>query len=202
MVISVRKDWPELVGILNKGLAAITPEEMAELCRRWFGADYFSIPYKQSVDYTRLWQVSAAALLILTVILYWNRKLTREIMRRHRVEVELGLLSRHLEQIMAERTRDLQDANAALHRFTREISHIEERERERRAGDLHDSPMQKLALAQAQIVSAARHRDKESDQQLEIGVELMREALQELRSLQFELSPPVLRQEGLASALR
>jgi hypothetical protein len=35
MVISVRKDWPELVGILNKGLAAITPEEMAELYRRW-----------------------------------------------------------------------------------------------------------------------------------------------------------------------
>ncbi len=35
--ISVRKDWPELVGILNKGLAAITPEEAAALNRRWFG---------------------------------------------------------------------------------------------------------------------------------------------------------------------
>ena len=40
MVISVRKDWPQLAGILNKGLAAISSEEMAELYRRWFGSDY------------------------------------------------------------------------------------------------------------------------------------------------------------------
>jgi ABC-type amino acid transport substrate-binding protein len=35
--ISIRKDWPELVGILNKGLAAISAEESAALHRRWFG---------------------------------------------------------------------------------------------------------------------------------------------------------------------
>jgi ABC-type amino acid transport substrate-binding protein len=35
--ISIRKDWPELVGILNKGLAAITETESAALHRRWFG---------------------------------------------------------------------------------------------------------------------------------------------------------------------
>ena len=35
--ISIRKDWPELVGILNKGLAAITEGESAALHRRWFG---------------------------------------------------------------------------------------------------------------------------------------------------------------------
>lgn len=40
LVMSIRKDWPELVAILNKGLAAITQEEMAELYRRWFGQDY------------------------------------------------------------------------------------------------------------------------------------------------------------------
>ncbi|MDG4594823.1 MAG: transporter substrate-binding domain-containing protein [Candidatus Contendobacter sp.] len=42
LVMSIRKDWPELVEILNKGLAAITREEMAELYRRWFGQDYLS----------------------------------------------------------------------------------------------------------------------------------------------------------------
>lgn len=42
LVMSIRKDWPELVAILNKGLAAITREEMAELYRRWFGQDYLS----------------------------------------------------------------------------------------------------------------------------------------------------------------
>ena len=42
LVMSIRKDWPELVAILNQGLAAITREEMAELYRRWFGQDYLS----------------------------------------------------------------------------------------------------------------------------------------------------------------
>jgi len=61
--------------------------------------------------------------------------------------------------------------------------------------------MQKLALAQMQIASAAQRRDNESEALLESGLELMREALGELRSLQFELSPPCLYQEGLAPAL-
>ncbi|MBS1225685.1 MAG: Signal transduction histidine kinaselike protein, partial [Proteobacteria bacterium] len=42
LVMSIRKDWPELVEILNKGLAAITREEMAELYQRWFGQDYLN----------------------------------------------------------------------------------------------------------------------------------------------------------------
>jgi signal transduction histidine kinase len=83
-----------------------------------------------------------------------------------------------------------------------EISLVEERERKRLAGELHDSPMQKLALAQTQIASAAKRRDAESDRMLDVGLELMRDALQELRTLQFELSPAVLYHGGLSSALR
>jgi len=106
-----------------------------------------------------------------------------------------------LEQIET-RTAELREANARLQHLAKEISLVEERERKRLAGELHDSPMQKLALAQPQVASAARHRDAESDQVLATGVELLREALQELRTLQFELSPPLLYQEGLGAALR
>jgi signal transduction histidine kinase len=83
-----------------------------------------------------------------------------------------------------------------------DISRVGEREKQRLATELHDSPMQKLALAQIQIASAARHRDAESDRLLEAGLELLRESLQELRTLQFELSPQVLYQAGLGPALR
>jgi signal transduction histidine kinase len=62
--------------------------------------------------------------------------------------------------------------------------------------------MQKLSLARIQIQSAARDRDEESGQLLDSALELMREALAELRTLQFEISPPVLCQQGLAAALR
>jgi two-component system sensor histidine kinase/response regulator len=123
------------------------------------------------------------------------------LLARVRTHVELGLLSRKLERALAERTRELSDANVKLRQLAMEVSLIEERERKRLAGDLHDSPMQKLALAQMQIASAAKCRDSESEAFLESGLELMREALRELRSLQFELSPPCLYQEGLVPAL-
>ncbi len=61
--------------------------------------------------------------------------------------------------------------------------------------------MQKLALAQFQITAGTRQRDQEADERLDTGLELLREALQELRTLQFELSPPLLYQDGLAAAL-
>ena len=123
------------------------------------------------------------------------------LLARVQTQVQLGLLSRTLERALAERTEELRAANARLRQLALEVSLIEERERKRLAGELHDSPMQKLALAQMQIASAAKCRDGESDALLESSLELMREALEELRSLQFELSPPCLYQEGLVPAL-
>jgi signal transduction histidine kinase len=82
---------------------------------------------------------------------------------------------------------------------------LEETEKARLASELHDGPMQKLALAQMQIDAAAVDDDADSNneaaQQRITGVELMREAIAELRTLQFELSPPVLHKRGLSAAL-
>jgi two-component system, sensor histidine kinase and response regulator len=123
--------------------------------------------------------------------------------------LKLGRLSHDLEAALDERSqqlraanRELRHANDRLRRLAMEVALIEEREKRRLAAELHDSPMQKLNLAQMQIASAARRRDSESDRLLEVGQDLMREALQELRTLQFELSPPVLYQDGLGAALR
>ena len=127
---------------------------------------------------------------------------TNVLLARVRAHSELGRLSRDMESALSERTRELREANTTLRRLAMDISLVGEREKRRLAGELHDSPMQKLALAQMQIASAARSRDAESDRLLEAGLELMREALQELRTLQFELSPPVLYREGLVPALR
>lgn len=123
------------------------------------------------------------------------------LLARVRTHIELGLLSRGLEYALAERTAELRQANDKLRTLAIEVSLIEEREKKRLAGDLHDSPMQKLALAQMQIGAAAGARDAESDALYESGLSLLRDALQELRLLQFELSPPLLYQQGLASAL-
>lgn len=124
------------------------------------------------------------------------------LLARVRTHLELGRLSRSLEAALSERTRELLEANQKLRRLARDISLVGEREKQRLARELHDSPMQKLALAQVQITSAARSRDVESNRMFETGLELLRASLQELRTLQFDLSPPVLYQEGLVPALR
>ena len=105
--MAVRQDWPMLATILQKGLEAIPKQEQNAIYNEWI-----SIRYKQSIDYTKLWQVSAAALLILTVILYWNRKLAREIMRRRQVEAAL-----HEAKASAER------ANRSKSDFLAGVSH-------------------------------------------------------------------------------
>jgi signal transduction histidine kinase len=134
---------------------------------------------------------------------------TAVLLARVRTHATLGRLTREQESALAQRTGELQqanarlqEANAGLGRLAIEISLVEEREKKRLAGELHDSPMQKLTLAQMQIASAARRRDAESDRLLEVATELMRDALAELRTLQFELSPPLLYREGLGAALR
>jgi signal transduction histidine kinase len=104
--------------------------------------------------------------------------------------------------VFAERTRALRHANARLQRLAKENALVEERERRRLATELHDSPMQKLALAQIQFGSARREAGAGAAEPMAIGFDLMREAIDELRSLQFELSPPMLHREGLAPALR
>lgn len=102
-------------------------------------------------------------------------------------------LARHLDA--------LDQANQHLRRLATDMALIEENERARLAGELHDSPMQKLALAQLQIGAACHDHDDESDERLATGLELLREGIAELRTLQFELSPPVLHQQGLLAAL-
>ena len=65
LAIGVRKDWPELVPILDKALATISNNE-----RRTIRQDSLSIRYDVEVNYTLLWQVvgGAAALLLLTFL--------------------------------------------------------------------------------------------------------------------------------------
>lgn len=127
-------------------------------------------------------------------------------------ESEVGALIAAFNQMLArieQREQALDEANAALRRLAHQSSLIEENERERLSAELHDGPMQKLALAQIQLTAAEQAQGEarpdadsiEVDEQRAAGISLMRDAMRELRTLQFELSPPVLQQRGLAAAL-
>jgi signal transduction histidine kinase len=110
-----------------------------------------------------------------------------------------GLSERESE--LSRKASALDQANEKLRRMAMDLAMLEETEKARLASELHDGPIQQLALAQIQIEVAARLPQEEASDRLMAGVELLSEAIRDLRGLQFDLSPPVLESGGLSAAL-
>lgn len=72
----VRKDWPELVSILNKVMASITPEEENAINARWV-----AVRMDHAIDRSELikvgLQVGGVGTVIVLIIFIWNRRLRR-----------------------------------------------------------------------------------------------------------------------------
>jgi len=102
--LSIRKDMPELVNILNKAIDSITTEEHAEIRKKWM-----SLRYEQGLDWrtVRRWIVfiSLIFLSILITTLFWNRRLAREVVERKRAE-ELLRASEQRHRIIIQTAMD------------------------------------------------------------------------------------------------
>lgn len=72
LAVATRNDEPILQSIMQQLVTSLTAEDRKQLERNWRN---FEI--KQQVDYTLLWQILAAGLLITALLVYWNRKLGR-----------------------------------------------------------------------------------------------------------------------------
>ncbi|EXJ13478.1 transporter substrate-binding domain-containing protein [Imhoffiella purpurea] len=73
LAIGVRKDWPELVAILNKALTTIDEDE-----RRAIRQESLAIRYQMEVDYSVVWRVVAAAAVLLLLTLLWLAQTRRQ----------------------------------------------------------------------------------------------------------------------------
>ena len=85
LCFGVRKDWPQLATILDKALQSIPEIEREKIANRWI-----NVRYAERTDWALLIKVGIAALvvigLILAIILFWNRRLSREVGERKRAE--------------------------------------------------------------------------------------------------------------------
>ena len=110
LYFGVRKDWPELVTILNKGINALSEDEVYEIRQKWVGVDI-----QPSLDLPRALLIIAVVIAIflpiLALIAFHNRRLRREI--RARLATETAL------QESEEEYRSLvQSANSIILRMT------------------------------------------------------------------------------------
>ena len=85
LMLSVRKDFPQLVSILNKTLAAIPKEEKDAVIQKWFKVQ---IEHKTDWAIILKWigGISVAFIFVLCIFFYWNKKLVREITERKQAE--------------------------------------------------------------------------------------------------------------------
>ncbi|MBF0194874.1 MAG: transporter substrate-binding domain-containing protein [Magnetococcales bacterium] len=94
--MAVRKDWPELASIIDKTLAAMTLEEHSALRQKTF-----SVRYEHGADMEKVrllaMQIGIVLLIIIGIILFWNRRLGREVAQRRLAEGELNKLSLAVE---------------------------------------------------------------------------------------------------------
>ncbi|MBQ0712156.1 MAG: transporter substrate-binding domain-containing protein [Porticoccus sp.] len=112
--MGVRKDWPELVGILQKAIDSIDGQQHAEIYDRWIG-----LHHEYVVDHTLLWKILAAVLIVVSLMYYTNRKLSGEVNRRKKIEEELL----DANEVLHEARRVAEHASRAQSRFLSSMSH-------------------------------------------------------------------------------
>lgn len=93
---AVRKDWPELVQIINKGLASITPKEDNKIRSKWI-----LVEYELGMNPADLWKYIGRTILgglvVLSIFLLWNYSLKKEINERKKAEKKIQEYARELK---------------------------------------------------------------------------------------------------------
>jgi signal transduction histidine kinase len=106
---AVRSDWPELAGILDKGIASLTPADLQSINDHWIRVDYGNV-----VRWDIIWKIAAAILLVvaiaITLIIARARRLAYELAQRLRLQDELEDSRDRLAQLNEEKAELLRMA--------------------------------------------------------------------------------------------
>ena len=86
--MAIRNDWPALAGIINKTLAAMTPEEHAAIRNKWLTMRYEYGISKADVLRWILGVLGVASIFV-PFFLFWNKRLKAEIAFRKQIEENL-----------------------------------------------------------------------------------------------------------------
>lgn len=149
-----------------------------------------------------------------------------DITEKQRMAAELMVYHEHLQDLVAERTSQLENSNTELKKAeaallaahdqlerrvverTRQLRQLavdatlaEERERQAIARDLHDDLGQTLHVAKIKLDALMKLAPCSLDPQVQDMSELLADASARVRSLTSQLSPPVLSTMGLVPAL-
>ena len=100
LFFGVRKDWPELVSIINKALWSMPPDSQSAIRNRWI-----SVRYEHGIRPIDIMKwvaiVMMPAVIVILLFLFQNRRLKRQIADRKMAERERDLLVTELTDALA-----------------------------------------------------------------------------------------------------
>lgn len=100
--VGVRKDWPELVSLIDRSLASISPAERKSIDDQWI---FVAQPPNRWLPWLRVMAVIAAlAILIAALLFYFYRRLQRELEERRRIQAELEQAYSQLARVSEEKS--------------------------------------------------------------------------------------------------
>ena len=157
---------------------------------------YFDHPHVMSDEDVSLTQAIAG-----TLAIGIERKTAEAQLRRQ--QEQLQAFADQLEQLVDERTQELVQSRDQLRALATELNLAEQRERKRVASELHDYLAQLLVLAKMKLGQGKRLaiRIPACVEFIKESEDALTEALTYTRTLVADLSPPVLHDFGLPTAL-
>ncbi|HOP40743.1 MAG TPA: sensor histidine kinase, partial [Geobacteraceae bacterium] len=109
---------------------------------------------------------------------------------------------KRMEEELLRANEDLEQRTEQLTSLTAELSRAEEHERRRIATELHDQVAQTLALSKIKLSSLQLSgMNEENREHIAEVMDHLSTSIEEIRSLTFQLSPPILHEVGLEAAL-
>lgn len=94
--MAVRKDWPELKSIIDKGILSISKIKKQEIYEKWFNVN-INTGFDKKIVYRVALQASILILVVIAIIVIWNRRLFREVSRRKALEEKMKHMATHDE---------------------------------------------------------------------------------------------------------
>ena len=96
LAVAVRKDWPEFIPILEKALNTISKEEHDAIKNTWFRVTVaYGWDLKEILIYVL--PIGLTGIAIAIIIIFWNRRLGKEITARKEIHTELTDMKQMLD---------------------------------------------------------------------------------------------------------